>query len=162
MKNLSNQRGLTLIELILVVGIIVLLFGIGFVGITNIQVLTARSTAATVLISDIRNQQIKAMVGDTEGRASPDNYGVKLLSDEYVLFHGNNYDPTNPDNYTIPLPDAHGMTSTFPNDEIVFASDSGELVSFLEGSNTVTIINNPSSTSETITLNQYGVVTNFQ
>lgn len=162
MKNLSYQRGLTLIELILVVGIIVLLFGIGFVGITNIQVLTARSTAATILISDIRNQQIKAMVGDTEGRATPDNYGVKLFTDKYVLFHGNNYDPNDPDNYSIPLPDAHSMTSTFPNDEIVFASDSGELLGFIEGSNTVTIINNPSSTSETITLNAYGVVIDFQ
>lgn len=162
MKANFSQRGVTLIELILVIGIISLLFGIGIVGITNIQVLTLRSTAGTVLISDIRNQQIKAMVGDTEGRPEPDNYGVKFLVDEYILFHGNNFSPTDPDNYSIPLPDAHSMVSTFPNDLILFASDSGELVGFVDGSNTVTITNTPSATSDTITLNEYGVVMSFE
>lgn len=161
MEALSRQRGLTLIELILVVGIIALLFGIGIVGLSSIQIVTARSTAATVLISDIRNQQIKAMVGDTEGRDAPDNYGVKFANDQYILFHGNSYDPLSSDNYSIPMPDAHSVSSSFQNETIIFASESGELIDFVDGQNSITVTNNPSSTTETIKLNKYGIVTNF-
>lgn len=162
MKSLSKQRGFTFIELMLVIGIISLLFGIGIVSLSNIQIVAARSSASTVLISDLKTQQIKAMAGDTEGRGIPDNYGIKILPDRYVMFHGNNYDPADSSNFSVPAPDQYSITSSFPNDTILFASDSGEIVDFVDGSNTIVITNIPSTTSETITLNKYGTVTNFQ
>jgi prepilin-type N-terminal cleavage/methylation domain-containing protein len=162
MKTLSNQRGITLIELMLVIGIMSLLFAIGIVSLSSIQIVATRSSAATVLISDLKTQQIKAMVGDTEGRGVPDNYGIKVLNDQYVMFHGNSYNPLDTANFSVPVPDQHSLTSTFGDDTILFASDSGEVVDFSEGSNSVTITNIPSATSETIILNKYGTVTSFE
>lgn len=162
MKALERQRGLTLIELMLVIGILSLLFGIGIVSLSNIQIVATSSSATTVLISDLKTQQIKAMVGDTEGRGEPDNYGIKVLSDQYIMFHGIEYNPADTANFSVPIPESYSLTSTFQNDAVLFASDSGEVVNFIDGSNSITITNIPSGSTETITLNKYGTVTNFE
>ncbi len=162
MKALERQRGLTLIELMLVIGILSLLFGIGIVSLSNIQIVATSSSATTVLISDLKTQQIKAMVGDTEGRGEPDNYGIKVLSDQYIMFHGIEYNPADTANFSVPIPESYSLSSTFQNDAVLFASDSGEVVNFIDGSNSITITNIPSGSTETITLNKYGTVTNFE
>ncbi len=161
MKSLKEQRGLTLIELMLVIGILALLFGIGFVSLSNIQIVTTNSSSASVLVSDLKTQQIKAMVGDTEGRGVPDNYGIKILSNQYVMFHGNAYNPSDTANFSVPIPNSYVLTSTFPNSTVLFASDSGELVNFTVGSNAVVLTNTPTGKKETIILNKYGTITNF-
>ena len=161
MKYLARQRGLTMIELLLVVGILSLLFGIATISLTNINVITTNSCAATVLISDLKTQQIKAMVGDTEGRGVPDNYGIKILSNQYVLFHGDSYNPSDPSNFSIPMPDVHTITSTFLNDIVLFASNSGELANFTDGQNSITITSEQSGKTQTLLLNKYGTIINL-
>jgi len=156
------QRGLTLVELLLVVGILGMLFGIAILSLGNIQVVTKNSTFSSVLISDLKNQQIKAMVGDTEGRGTPDNYGIKILSDRYVLFHGITYNASNTSNFSVPVDSGYTLSSTFPNTTILFASDSGELVNFTQGQDTVTLIHTQSGKTKVIRLNKYGTIDNLQ
>lgn len=161
MKPQASQQGLTLIELLLVVGILTTLLGIGFLSITNIQVITTNSSSATILVSDFKNQQIKAMVGDTEGRGIPDNYGVKILSGQYILFHGSGYNPLETTNFSIPIDTGYALSSTFPNTTVLFASASGELVNFVDGQNSVTLTHTQSGKAKVIKINKYGTITNF-
>lgn len=156
------QSGLTLIELLLVVGILGVLFGIGFVGIGSIKIVATKSTSFSVLSSDLKNQQIKAMVGDTEGRGVPDNYGIKILSDRYVLFHGNIYNPSDAANFSIPIGQGYTLTSTFPDTSILFASNSGELVNFIQGQNTVTITHTETGSNQLMEINNYGTIISIE
>ncbi len=159
---LQRQAGFTLIEILLVVGILGLLFGIGLLSIGNIQVITQNNASSTLIVSDLKTQQIKAMVGDTEGRGIPDNYGIKILTDRYILFHGINYNAADTANFSIPLASGYTLSSTFPNTTILFASNSGELVNFAQGSDTITVTHTSSSKQQVIRLNKYGTITNLQ
>jgi prepilin-type N-terminal cleavage/methylation domain-containing protein len=157
----QNNSGLTLIELLLVIGILAVLFSIGFVGLTNIKVITGNNSANVVLISDLKTQQIKAMTGDTEGRGVPDNYGVKILSDRYVLFHGLSYNASDPSNFTVPVGNEYVLSTTFPNNMVIFASESGQLVGFVSNQNTISITSSPSGQIKTLQFNEYGTITNI-
>lgn len=154
----KGQMGLTLIEMIIVIGIVMALLGIAFLNISNIRVVSSGGSATTVLISDFKNQQIKAMTGDTEGRGVADNYGIKILPNRYVLFHGLSYIPSDTSNFTIPIDDGQVLSSTFQDDMIIFSSNSGELVNYLSGQDTVSITTNQGST-KVIQFNKYGTVT---
>lgn len=158
---IASQKGITLIELMVVVGILAILFSIGVVSIMNIRVVTTNSTTTTVIASDIKNQQIEAMTGDTEGRGIPDNYGIKILSSSYVLFHGNNYNPSDTSNYSIPTDTGYQLSSTFPNSTVLFASKSGEIVGFINNQNTIKLTHTSSGQSKTIQLNKYGTITSI-
>lgn len=162
MKQQVSQAGLTLVELLLVVGILSVLFGIGFVGISNTQAIFTNNSSASVLISDLKNQQVKAMVGDTEGRGIPDNYGIKILSNKYVLFHGNTYNAADSANFSVPVDTGYTLNTTFPNTTALFASNSGELVNFVSGQNSITLEDTRSGQNKTIQINKYGTVTNFE
>ncbi len=158
----GRQSGFTLIEILLVLGILGLLFGIGLLSIGNIQVVTQNNASSSVIISDLKTQQIKAMVGDTEGRGVPDNYGIKILSDRYILFHGMTYSATDTANFSIPIASGYTLASTFPSTTILFASNSGELVNFSQGQDTITVTHTASSKQQIIRLNKYGTITNLQ
>ncbi len=158
---LQTSRGLTLIELLLVIGILSILFAIGIVSLTNIRVISGNSSASVVLISDLKTQQIKAMTGDTEGRGVPDNYGVKILSNRYVLFHGLTYNPSDTSNFSVPVDNGYILSTTFPNSTILFASESGQLVGFVPNQNTISLTSTPSGQVKTIQFNAYGTITNI-
>lgn len=156
---LKSESGLTLIELLLVIGILSILFAIGIVSLTNIRVISGNSNASVVLISDLKTQQIKAMTGDTEGRGVPDNYGVKILSNRYVLFHGLSYNPSDTSNFSVPVDSGYLLSTTFPNSTIIFASESGQLVGFVANQNTIILTSTPSGQVKTIQFNAYGTIT---
>lgn len=157
--NASYQAGLTLVELLIVVGILGLLFSITFISIFNVRVISTNSSTASVITSDLKNQQIKAMVGDTEGRGVPDNYGVKILTNQYVLFHGVNYNPNDTTNFPVPVENGYTLSTTFANGTLLFASESGEIVGFLPAQNTITLTNTTTGKTKTIHFNKYGTIT---
>lgn len=100
------------------------------------------------------------MAGDTEGRGVPDNYGVKILPTQYVLFHGTSYNPLDTSNFAVPVDTGYILTTTFPDSTILFASQSGELTEFIQNQDSITITYSSSGQSKTIHLNKYGTVTN--
>lgn len=154
----SPQSGFTLIELMLVIAIIATLMGITTMSLTGAQQKSSMNATLGIFISDIRAQQLKAMVGDTEGRATSDTYGISFQSTKYTLFHGT-FSASETSNFDINLPPSIQVSSTFPNSQITFLKGSGEVSGFTNGSNTITLTDSADGSVKIITINKYGVVT---
>lgn len=146
-----KNKGFTLVEISVVVGVLITLLGLASINLPNIQQKTSMSTTLQVLISDMKAQQIKAMIGDTEGRPSASAYGVHFEANQYVLFNGSTYSSTDPANFPVSLPST--LQSILPTD-IIFSQVSGELA----GPSSATIQDITNGQQKTIHLNRYGVV----
>lgn len=153
------KRGVTLIEVLVVIGILLTLIGIASVSFLPFRSKSTLDTAVTTLISDIKSQQIKAVAGDTEGRGTNDNYGVHFETNSYTLFHGSIFNPSDTSNFTVALNDGIQIESTFLSSQLIFSIKSGEVISFSETQNSITLEDTVEESSKTININRYGVVT---
>lgn len=157
-KFIDSEKGFTLVELIIVLGITFIIFGFITINMVNFQQKTSVNTTIDTLISEIKNQQTKAMTGaGTNG--SGNSYGIYYQADRYVLFSGSSYSSGDPSNFTVMLDSNNSFTNiTFPSNTIVFLQRSGELNGFINGSNTITLKNSEGLNDKTVTLNKYGVI----
>lgn len=154
------KKGFTLIELLLVSGMSAILFGLIIFSLVGFRNTSSQQSSAASLVSDIKSQQFKAMMGETEGRADSDNYGIYFYSDRYVLFHGSGFNPDEPTNFTVDLPEDLEIASvSFPGSEIIFEKISGEIIGFSPGSDSLTIRALNVNKEIIISLNRYGVIT---
>jgi len=157
-KKFNSQLGFTLVELGIVFGLILLLFGFATFNLANVQRITSVNSAIDTLVSDMKSQQTKAMVG-VGSSGTGESYGIYFQSDRYILFTGTTYSSTNSSNFTIVLGgNIEFLNSTFPNNTIVFLRQSGELNWFIDGMDTIDIQNTQGLNKKTITVNRYGVV----
>lgn len=135
------KYGFTLLELILVMGIVSLLFVLGSLSYFSSYKSTNIETAKSVLLADLRTQQSLAMSG---GESS----GIKIDSDHYILLPGN---------IVIMAKDGITFNSSFSGSgEIIFARGSGIISNFTSGQDTITLTS--LGTTQVIRLNQYGIV----
>src|SRR3989344_2865404 len=100
---MTSRRGFTLPELLIVMSILAVLFGLVSLSLLGGQHQLSVASSLSQLIADIKLQQSKAMWGDTEGRDTTDTYGVSLNSNQYILFHGS---VGNSDDVTVNLDDS--------------------------------------------------------
>ena len=158
----QSKRGVTLIELILVLSIVMLLIGLITVNLSNIYTTSSLNASGDVLINDIKSQQMKAMLGDTERRASADAYGVYFEPDKYILFHGFVYNPSDTSNFAINLEGSlHFNTILFPSSSIIFNPLSGKTVGYVSGQDTVVLKDSSTGKQKTIQINRLGVISNI-
>lgn len=153
--NNENQSGFTLVELALVVSIFFILVGLIAVNLFKFQNKSQLSSTVETFLADYKEQQIKAMVGDTSGTGAVSSYGVHFETSSYTLFQ-NTYGNAN---FTINLPGGTHFTTTFPSSQVIFATGSGALTSFTNGQNTITVTDTGDGSQKVITINKYGVVT---
>lgn len=146
-----NNEGFTLVELGVVIGILATLLGLTTISLTSVQQKTSINSTVQTIISDMKAQQIKAMVGDTEGRPLASAYGVHFDTNEYVLFNGSTYSSSDTTNFVVPLPS--NLECTTPTD-VIFSQIGGEL----GNATSITIANQTGGEQKTIQLNRYGVV----
>lgn len=157
------NKGFTLIELMVVITISGILFGLVGINLFKLQNNTTKNNVVGALVSDLKLQQTKAINGASEGRTTSDNYGIHFLSDRYVLFHGSAYAASESANFTVELPEnVEILNTTLPNNTIIFTKISGEFSGFTDGNNTITIQESNNSTDTTITINRYGVITSVE
>ncbi len=155
MKN--NSYGFTLVELVLVLGIILTLFGMTMFNLVGTQQTSEVGTTADTLVSDMASQQTKAMLGI--GTSSGTNYGIYFQTDRYVLFKGNYYNPADSTNFTVMLNSGLQFSNiTFPQDSIIFSSVTGTASGFLSGANSVSVGESDGTKTKTISVNRYGIV----
>lgn len=160
MKKFIFQKGFTITELLVVMGIVSILFGISTINLLSLRNNTSTNANTITFINDFKSQQSKAMAGYTQAETSHNSYGIHLEQTRYTLFKGNTYSSTDPGNFVVTLPvDIQFTNVLFPSSQIVFGAIDGEIVNFTQGSNKLTIRNVNDNNSKTVELNRYGVVT---
>lgn len=157
----TSVKGFTLPELMLSMGIVAVLFSIATILLSNLIPRTSLFSQSEALISDLRQQQTKAMVGETEGAGAAQLYGIKVEAQKYTLFKGAVYDPLNPNNYVVPVSRPLQMSTTFPSQIVQFNKGSGEVVGYGSATDTITITNVQGGNTTTIELNRYGVISSI-
>lgn len=157
---MKNAKGFTLIELVISVAIFTILLGLILFNLNTARTEVTLSTTVETLITDLNQQQLKSMVGDTEGRTESDIYGISFAADSYTLFHGT-YAASESSNFSINLPETQQVTTTFPDDEIIFEQGSGEIVDYDEDTDTITVLDTQNGEQRVLELNKYGVVTDI-
>ena len=153
--NASLQAGYSLVEITLVGAFIALLLSLVTLNLFQFQHSSQLSATVNTFVADYKEQQIKAMYGDTNGTGSLSNYGVYFGSSSYTEFQ-NTYGTSN---FSVSLPTGIQISTTSPNSQILFFKGSGEISGFTSGKNTIILKDTVAGTQKTITFNRYGVVT---
>jgi len=153
-------RGFTIVELMVSMGILTILFALTTINITRLPSSTSQTSSYDRLVSDLRSQQTKAMVGynSATGATGGSAYGIYFYFDaaansyhSYILFTGPNYS-SGTDYYPVDLdPNLTFTGITFPDLQVVFATGSGDTAS---GSASIT--NSLTGEVKTLKLNKYG------
>lgn len=155
---MKNQKGFTIPELLIVMGILAILFGFTTPNLLHFRQRAVINTTVDTLITDLKNQQTKAMVGDTEGSGIISDYGVYFETNKYTLFRGSSYDPLASSNFSIDLDPSQTFSSNVPDSSIIFSKGSGE-TDLVSGSDTVTLTDSTNGDQKTIQINLYGAIT---
>ncbi len=121
------SAGFTLIEMTVVISIFVTLLGFITLSLVRSHQTVSLTSTEEILVADLRQQQLKSMIGDTEGRMNADLYGIHFDSNRYVTFHGENYSSVDTSNSFFNLPSNIQFNS--PNYDIIFLKRSGEIAS---------------------------------
>ncbi len=160
LANNQKRSAFTFIELLIVIGVIgILLTFVSFNSFASRHRINLDNTI-NLLITELKNQQNKAMTGNRENRPTYDAYGIYFSTDRYILFHGPMFKADDSDNYVINLdPGLNFSVINLPDSQIIFTSFSGEIANFNPAQASVTIVNQTTGQQKTIILNRYGVVT---
>lgn len=158
MREAKKILGFTLIEIVIVLAIMGTLLGFTVVNFFNVQDSAKSDTKIYEIVADVKEQQIKSMVGDTEGRGIPDIYGVYIEPSQYTLFHGESYSESDPANFTVTVDSQYELQTTFPSSQIIFASKSGDILDYNPSLNSITLTNINTGAEQSFQLNKYGAV----
>jgi prepilin-type N-terminal cleavage/methylation domain-containing protein len=158
------KKGFTLVELLLVMGILGVLFSIMTISYFGTQGKNLLVQGADILVADMRSQQTKAMAGSTPTSATAQaGYGIHFDDTSYTLFTGDTFTSGAATNAVVDLPaDVRISASTFPggstHGNLVFLRASGEVKNYTSGQDYVELTNGSSNTTQRIRVNALGVV----
>ena len=130
------KKGFTLIELIIVMGIVATLTSFVTLNLTGSRKRVGVATTMEVLAADLRGTQMRAMAGE---------------GPQEIVFGGDRY-TLNPEGFVVTLDPEIAITTTYPQNKITFAGRSGEAV----GQGTITVTDTSGGVTKTLTVNQYG------
>lgn len=153
---MMKNKGFTLVEMLLVMSIIAILLGFITINLVKSQQTASLTATEEILIAELKEQQLKSIIGDSEGRATPDSYGIHFDSNRYVTFHGEVYSELDNSNSFFNL--ESNMQFNNSNFDIKFLRLSGEIAVPL----TVELQDNTNFQFKRIYLNKYGVVTQVE
>lgn len=148
------QKGLTIIELMVAIGILLVLFALTTINISRLPSSAAQSSGYDLLISDIRSQQNMSM---TRGLS----YGVEFEGTSYILFTGTSFNPADSNNFIVNLdPNLSFTGSSFPTNAngsyVVFSVGTGDFANYISGHDSISITNNATGEVKQVRINKYG------
>lgn len=155
---MKSSKGLALIELILVIGIIALLYGFISLNTLRTRNLVSLETSIDTLINDTKGQQIQAMTGFYQFGQTTNHYGIYFEEGRYILFNSPIYQDGLSTNFPVILEEGIQLISNLPDNQIIFASTSGKVENFDPNNNSITLINSQEGIQKNIRFNSYGVV----
>lgn len=151
-----KSGGFTLVELLLVMSIMAILLGFITISLVKSQQTVSLTATEEILTAELKQQQLKSMIGDSEGRPTADSYGIHFDSNRYVNFHGEVYSEADNSNSFFNL--ESNMQFNNAGFDIIFSRLSGEIASPL----IIELQDNTNSQLKRIYLNQYGVITQVE
>lgn len=155
-----KKAGFTMIELAIVLGVLATIVGLITVNVLKASSKASVQTAATTLVSDIKQQQLLAMQGQ-QPQGAADDFGIHFTTSSYTLFTGSAYNPANSTNFVIQLADNLSFSSlNIPNNSIIFSKSTGDVSGFSSTQNAITLSDSNANQQQTIEFNRRGVVTN--
>ena len=146
--HLIFPKGFSLAELVVIIGISIIMLGLGTISLINSNEKANLSTVVETFIADLKEQQVKAMVGDTEGTGSVSDYGIDFETTQYTLFR-DTYVVGNSQNFSVSLPPTVQVTSP----QINFNKGAGETTPV-----SITFTDTTTNEIRTVTVNKYGAV----
>lgn len=158
---MRKDLGFVFIELVVVLGILSVLFGLATVNVFRLLHRPPVVASMDVLTSDLRSAQIRAMIGETNGVATTD-FGVVVETVRYILFAGSVYNAADGANVVTTLPTGVTASTTFPNGQLVFSRRSGDIAGFINGQNTITLRKSSTTEQQVIQINRFGAVVGVQ
>jgi len=131
---MKKLTGFTLIEILLVMGIMATLSAIAGLSLSTLYSKADLNSSQNLLTSELKSQQLKAMAGYAPGSSVAVAHGIYFESDKYTLFSGNEFNPDDPAN--VPLPASTNVAyspSNLTDNSIIFLAGSGEVANHLTG-----------------------------
>lgn len=150
---MRNRKGFTLVELAVVTSIFVTLLGFITITLVRSQQVASLTSVEEILLADLKQQQLKAMIGDTEGRDSSGAYGISFDETAYTMFYGT-YVVGEPTNSQVNLPQNFQFES--PGTNILFQKISGEIS--VDSTSSAVLKDTTNGNTKTVKMNQYGVI----
>src|SRR5258708_9123759 len=100
---MKYSSGFTLVELMITMGVFIILIAIATPNLLGARNQVQVNTGVQTVIADIKNQQLRSMLGETQGRTTTDTYGIHFETTTYTLFHGASYSLADTTNSLVPL-----------------------------------------------------------
>ncbi len=151
--------GFTLVEILVVMGLIAILSGVAFINFIRPQNQASLDSIVATLVADLKSQQTKAMAGDGVSAPAAQAHGIYVQSGSYTLFKGSAYSGADTDNFVVSSDTGTTLSTTLPSTQAVFTKGSGDVAGFIAGQSTITVTSSGTGVSRTITLNRYGALT---
>jgi prepilin-type N-terminal cleavage/methylation domain-containing protein len=156
----ENARGFTILEVMVVIGMFALFSAVASINLVRPQQQSRIDGTVDGLVADLKQQQLRSMMGDTAGQSSAQAFGVHIETNSYTLFWGS-YVAGNVNNSVIQTPGVTLTTNTLPSSQVIFTKKSGEAVDSggagLGSQNTVQLTSQ--GIAKTITINKFGALT---
>lgn len=147
--HLSPPKGFTLAELVVIIAIALTMIVLSTIALARSQQKASLTGVVDTFVADLKEQQAKAMVGDTEGTSTISDYGLDFETTQYTLFR-NTYVVGGSSNFVVSLPPTIQVTGS----QIIFAKGSGETTAAI-----ITFTDTTTNEQRTVTMNKYGVIT---
>jgi len=135
----SSRSGLTLVELLITMGIFAIIFSFATINLLKPQRKASVDAAASTLVSDIKQQQAKAMASDSGSAGDLQNHGIYFENNRYILFQGSSYQAANPLNFSVDLSPNTIILNNLPSSQIVFSKNNGLWPNFSDSTKTIVV-----------------------
>jgi len=145
LKKIKGKYGFTLVEVMLVMGVLGIITGLAIPFYQSFQISSALDNAGQEITQALRTTQSRAM--SSRGLSSQ---GVHFDLNKFIIFQGDIYNPADPDNEIFEVANTVDITSSGSSD-IVFSVGEG-----LPDSQPVITITSSNNESHSISINNLG------
>jgi len=145
LKKIKGKYGFTLVEVMLVMGVLGIITGLAIPFYQSFQISSALDNAGQEITQALRTTQSRAM---SSRGLSP--HGVHFDLNKFIIFQGDIYNPADPDNEIFEVANTVDITSSGSSD-IVFSVGEG-----LPDSQPVITITSSNNESHSISINNLG------
>ena len=156
---IKKNSGVTIVELLVVMGILAVIFGTSSILLLGSQKKASLNSSINRLVVDLKEQQLKAMVGDTGGSGVASPSGVYFNKTNYVLFRGQTFNSADPSNYVTNLDYGFQFSPiNLVNSQIQFTPVTGTVSGYLVNSDNFSLTDPNTNEQKTIKINKLGAV----